>query len=100
MHVILLKFAENRASAAAHMAGHNAWIAQGVSDGVFQCVGSLDVGGGFILAHGQDDAGLRQRIAADPFVEHSVVNAEVFQIDVKQAVPELSYLAVAGETSR
>lgn len=95
MHVILLKFGKNKASAPEHMADHKAWIAQGVSDGVFQCVGSLDVGGGFILAHGQGNADLRQRVEADPFVEHNVVTAEVLQIDVNHTVPELSYLAKA-----
>ncbi len=80
MHVILLKFGENKASAPEHMAGHKAWIAKGISDGVFQCVGSLDVGGGFILAHGQNDKDLRQRVAADPFVVHGVVSAEVLEI--------------------
>ena len=95
MHIILLKFGENKASAPVHMADHKAWIAQGISDGVFQCVGSLDVGGGFILAHGQNDEDLRQRVAADPFVEHGVISAEVLQIDVNQAVPALSYLGKA-----
>ncbi len=95
MHVILLKFGENKALAPKYMAEHKAWIAKGISDGVFQCVGSLDVGGGFILAHGQNDEDLRKRVAADPFVEHGVVSAEVLQIDVNQAVPELSYLGKA-----
>lgn len=95
MHVILLKFGENKASAPEHMADHKAWIAKGISDGIFQCVGSLDVGGGFILAHGEDDEEVRARVAADPFVEHDVVSAEVLQVDLNHAVPELAYLDTA-----
>lgn len=92
MHVILLKFGENKASAPEHMADHKAWIAQGISDGIFHCVGSLDVGGGFILAHGENDEEVRARVAADPFVEQGVVSAEVLQVDVNHAGPELAFL--------
>ncbi|MEM8837227.1 MAG: hypothetical protein AAGE89_03980 [Pseudomonadota bacterium] len=72
---------------------HNSWITCGVSDGVFQCVGSLDIGGGFILAHGEDDESLRARVAEDPFVRENVVTAEVHSVDVKRTQPQLAYLA-------
>ncbi len=93
MHVILLKFADNRSSAPQFMEAHNAWIAKGLADGVFLCVGSLDVGGGFILAHGEENKAILERVMKDPFVENSVVTAEVHQVDVKRTTPELAHLA-------
>lgn len=72
---------------------HNAWIARGLADGVFQCVGSLDIGGGFVLAHGEEHESLLQRVQEDPFVENNVVTAEVHRIDVKRTARELAHLA-------
>ncbi|MEM5493203.1 hypothetical protein [Hoeflea sp. AS16] len=93
MHIILLKLGDNKSAAAQFMEGHNAWIAKGMNDGVFQCVGSLDVGGGFILAHGEESSGVLKRVNEDPFVENNVVTVEVHQIDVKRTAPELAHLA-------
>ena len=77
------------------MEAHNAWIAKGLADGVFQCVGSLHVGGGFIIAHGEENEALLQRVKEDPFVENNVVTADVHQVDVKRTAPELAHLAEA-----
>ena len=74
------------------MEAHNAWVEKGLADGVFQCVGSLDVGGGLILAHGEENEAITQRVMADPFVENNVVTAEVHQVDVKRTAPELAHL--------
>lgn len=93
MHIILLKFGDNRSSAPQFMEAHNAWIAKGLADGIFQCVGSLDVGGGFVLAHGEENEALLQRVMADPFVENNVVTAEVHQVEVKRTAPQLAHLA-------
>ena len=41
MYVVLLKFAENKSRAGDYMQDHNAWIKQGLDDGVFLLVGSL-----------------------------------------------------------
>ena len=75
------------------MDAHNAWIAKGLADEVFLCVGSLDVGGGFILANGEENKALVQRVMKDPFVENNVVTAEVHQVHVKLTAPELAHLA-------
>lgn len=91
MFVTLLKFAENRSAAGEFMAGHNEWIAKGFSDGVFLSVGSLDVGGGAVIAHGESREAHDARIAADPFVEHGVVRAETYEIDPKRTVPALEF---------
>lgn len=75
------------------MAAHNAWIAQGFSDGVFQCVGSLKPeGGGAIIALGENREEIERRINADPFLEHDVVTAEIAEVDIKKTTPELSFL--------
>lgn len=95
MHVILLRFGNNKASAPTYMKEHNAWIANGMSDGVFQCVGSLNTGGGFVLAHGENDDEIRQRVDDDPFVRHEIVVAEIHRVDVNRTVPQLEYLVSA-----
>jgi len=74
------------------MEAHNAWIAKGFADGVFQCVGSMDVGGGFILAHGEEKDVILQRVMLDPFVEQNIVTAEVYQVDLKRTTPQLAHL--------
>ncbi|MCY0093144.1 YciI family protein [Hoeflea ulvae] len=93
MHIILLKLGENKSAAPQFMEAHNAWIAKGIDDGAFQCVGSLDVGGGFILAHGEESSGVLRRVKEDPFVENNVVTVEIHEIDVKRTTPELAHLA-------
>ncbi|WP_068083205.1 YciI family protein [Polycladidibacter stylochi] len=91
MHIILLKFGDNKESAKKYMETHNSWISSGFSDGVFQCVGSLDSGGGFIIAHGESTDAIHKRVAEDPFAQHAVVTPEVHAIDVKRTVPQLDY---------
>jgi len=46
MFLVLLKFSDNKAQAAKHMAGHNAWIQRGFDEGIFALVGSLKPAGG------------------------------------------------------
>ena len=93
MYVVLLKFAENRAAAGAHMDGHNAWVAKGFEDGIFLMAGSLKPGlGGAVLARGEDRAALEARIAADPFVAEGVVSAEIHEIAPARADERLQAL--------
>ena len=84
MQVILLKFGPNKSDAPQHMDGHKAWIKEGLDDGVFHLVGSLDIGGGFILANEKDKSALEDRLVKDPFVEHDIVSVETYQIDINQ----------------
>lgn len=96
MHIVLLKFAENKGRAADHMAGHNAWLRQGFSDGVFLVAGSLAGGqGGSVIAHGCDRAALEARVAEDPFVAEGVVTAEIVGLSPAVADPRLSFLTDA-----
>ena len=93
MYVVLLKFAENKSLAGDFMQGHNAWIRQGLDDGVFLLVGSLQPSlGGAILAHGVSPADLQARIDADPFVVHGVVRTEILEIKPGKADPRLAFL--------
>lgn len=93
MFIIYLRFSENRSAASDFMPAHNAWIARGFEDGIFQCVGSLTPeGGGAILATGESREEIEARINADPFVEHNVVVAEITEVDVKKTTPALDVL--------
>ncbi len=96
MYVIFLRFGENAGAAADHMAAHNAWIAKGFEDGVFLCVGSLDAGGGAVLAHGEDRAALERRIQADPFVAEGVVTPEIHEVAPGRTAPALDFLTAAA----
>jgi uncharacterized protein YciI len=92
MYVVLLKFAD-RSAATRHMAGHKAWLEHGFAEGVFVASGSLHGGlGGAIVAVDGPREALDARIAADPFVEHGVVTAEVLGIDASRADPRLDFL--------
>ncbi|MBT2452288.1 hypothetical protein J7F03_35570 [Streptomyces sp. ISL-43] len=94
MFVVILRFAANKNQAPQHMAGHQEWIHQGVQDGVFLLVGSLQPGqGGAVLAHDTTLDELRERVAADPFVAHEVVSAEIIEIAPNSTDPRLAFLA-------
>ncbi len=93
MFVVLLKFADNRADAPRHMAGHKAWLQQGFDDGAFLLSGSLPPGlGGGIVAHGESADALRARVAADPFVAAGVVTAEILELAPSKADGRLGFL--------
>lgn len=93
MFVVLLKFSDNKTAAPEHMAAHNSWIAQGFTDGVFQCVGSLrPATGGAVLVHGESREALEARVRADPFVIHDVVTADIQEIELKRTVSALDFL--------
>jgi len=93
MFIVLLKLSSNKAAAGEFMDGHNAWIARGFSDGVFQCVGSImPAKGGAILALEENREKLEARINEDPFVENDVATPEIIEIDVKKTSPALEFL--------
>ncbi|WP_044561790.1 YciI family protein [Azospirillum sp. B4] len=93
MFLVTLTFSDNRAQAAQHMDGHNAWLRQGFDDGVFLLSGSLQPRlGGAILAHATTLADLQARVAGDPFVAHGVVAAAVAEITPARADDRLAFL--------
>ena len=96
MFIILLKFAANRAQAGQFMQGHNEWIKRGFDEGVFLLVGGLQPNaGGGIIAHNTSRAELQRRVAADPFVEQSVVTAEIVEITPARLDDRLKFIMVA-----
>lgn len=93
MFVVLLKFSENKSQASDWMADHNAWLERGFDEGVFLLAGSLQPGlGGAILAQDASAEDLENRVAADPFVEHGVVAAQILEIAPGKADPRLEFL--------
>lgn len=93
MYIITLNLTEKKADAPAHMADHNAWIAQGFEDGVFLVVGSLKPqGGGAILAVAEDITDLEARVAADPFVSKGIATPHIQQIAPARTDARLSFL--------
>ncbi|WP_037603744.1 YciI family protein [Streptacidiphilus rugosus] len=93
MFVVLLRFAANKSAASQYMDGHQQWIKQGLDDGVFLLVGSIQPGlGGAVLAHGTSSEELEQRVNADPFVARDVVSAEIIEIAPGMADDRLKFL--------
>lgn len=96
MFIIFLRFSTQRDQASVFMAGHKAWIDQGINDGVFLLVGSLKPNaGGAILAHGVSLADLERRVNLDPFVEHRVVTAEIVEVTPSKVDDRLRFLVEA-----
>lgn len=94
MYIVLLRFAANKSQAPHHMAGHQAWIRQGIDDGVFLLVGGIQPGqGGAVLAHDTTRDDLQARVAADPFVVHEIVSAEIIEVAPNLTDPRLAFLA-------
>lgn len=93
MFVVLLRFSDHKARAAELMAAHNAWIQQGIDDGVLLLVGSLQpAAGGALLAHGVSRGDLDTRLRQDPFVDAGVVRAEILEIAPNRADARLGFL--------
>lgn len=93
MFVVLLKFSTNKDMASQFMAGHKAWIKQGLDEGVFLLVGSLRPSlGGAILAHRTSLAALQGRLNDDPFVAENIVSAEILEIIPSMADDRLRFL--------
>ncbi|WIN00315.1 hypothetical protein ACTOB_004013 [Actinoplanes oblitus] len=96
MFIVLLRFTDNKAAAGEHMPGHQQWIKLGLEDQVFLLVGGIQPGlGGAVLAHNVSLPQLQQRVDADPFVIHRVVDAEILEITPGTADPRLDFLMPA-----
>ncbi|WFE29347.1 hypothetical protein O7623_09210 [Solwaraspora sp. WMMD791] len=96
MFIVLLRFTGNKAAAGEYLSEHQQWITQGLDDQVFLLVGGIQPGlGGAVLAHNVTLPQLQQRVAADPFVIHRVVDAEILEIAPGMADPRLDFLVPA-----
>lgn len=93
MFVVLLTFGANKPKAREFMDAHNAWIKQGLDDGVFLVVGSLQPQrGGAVIAHNTSREELDARVAGDPFVVEGVVTAEILEITPGKTDPRVAFL--------
>ena len=92
MFVVLLRFSTNRDRASEFMAAHNAWLERGFREGVFLLSGSLEPGGGAVIAHDTSLSGLQTRVAEDPFVTNDVVSADILEVTPGTADERLSFL--------
>ena len=78
---------------ASYTSGHNDWIKQGFSDGIFLLAGSIETGqGGSVIAHNISLKDLQEKVNADPFVVQNVVTSEIIEISPKKTVDQLSFL--------
>lgn len=93
MLVVMLRFSANKAQAAQHMDGHNAWIERGFADGIFLMTGSLPGGaGGAVLAHNIARDDLEARLQDDPFVAEKIVDADILEIRPGRVDERLAFL--------
>lgn len=93
MHIILLKFTDNRQNAAQHLPGHKAWLARGLEDGVFLMAGTLGSNlGGAILARSGSLANIQARVNEDPFVRENIVSVEVLEFSPSVASRDFQFL--------
>ena len=93
MFIVLLKLSENKSKASEYMSGHNDWIKQGFSDGIFLLAGSIETDqGGSVIAHNISLKDLQEKVNADPFVVQNVVTSEIIEISPKKTVDQLSFL--------
>ena len=93
MFIVFLRFSENKSQASQFMEGHNSWVKQGIDDGVFLVVGSLqpNLGGG-IIAYNTSLTELQSRVNGDPFVAENDVTAEINEITPSVTDERLSFL--------
>lgn len=93
MHIILLKFSDNKGAAGEHMEAHKNWLQQGFDEGVFMLAGSLgDNQGGGIIAKADSLESLAERVNLDPFVSENVVRPEIIEMNPSRANPQLEFL--------
>jgi len=93
MFIITLKFSINKDQMRQHLDGHKKWLKQGFDDGIFILAGSLQPGlGGGILAYGISSDDLETRLREDPFVQESVVTADILEIEASMTDERLDFL--------
>lgn len=93
MFVIQLKFSTNKANAGQYMDGHNAWLRDGFTKGLFLLAGTIQPKlGGAILAHNATLEQVQAIVNKDPFVVEDVVAAEIIEITPSKAAPQLEFL--------
>lgn len=93
MFVIQLKFSTNKANAGQFMDAHNAWLKEGFANGTFLLAGTIQPKvGGAIFAHNATLEQIQAIVKEDPFVAEGVVVAEIIEITLSKAAPQLEFL--------
>lgn len=93
MHLVFLRFSDNKSEAGRFMEGHKQWLERGFDEGVFLVSGSIQPKqGGAILAHNLSLDDLQQRVNEDPFVAEGVVSAEIIEVAPNKADERLAFL--------
>ncbi|MGQ4877237.1 YciI family protein [Billgrantia sp. LNSP4103-1] len=93
MHLVLLRFSDNKSEAGRFMEGHKQWLERGFDEGVFLVSGSIQPKlGGAILAHDVSLEELQRRVDEDPFVAEGVVSAEIIEVAPNKADERLAFL--------
>lgn len=93
MHLVFLRFSDNKSEAGRFMEGHMQWLERGFDEGVFLISGSIQPKqGGAILTHNVSLDDLQQRINEDPFVAEGIVSAEIIEVAPNKADERLAFL--------
>ncbi|RCV86826.1 YciI family protein [Billgrantia montanilacus] len=93
MHLVLLRFSDNKSEAGRFMEGHKQWLERGFDEGVFLVSGSIQPKqGGAILAHNVSLDDLQQRVSEDPFVAEGVVSEEIIEVSPSKTDERLAFL--------
>lgn len=93
MFIVLLKFSINKSMASQFMVGHKEWIKQGLDDGIFLLIGSLQPNmGGVVLANNISLEDLSARVNSDPFVAEQVVVAEILEVSPNQVDERMKFI--------
>ncbi|WP_262489021.1 YciI family protein [Halomonas sp. ANAO-440] len=93
MHLVFLRFSDNKSEAGRFMEGHKQWLERGFDEGVFLISGSIQPKqGGAILAHNVSLDELQQRVNEDPFVAEDIVSAEIIEVAPNKTDERLAFL--------
>lgn len=93
MFLVILTYKVAFAEIEPHMAAHMAFVDRGFSDGVFVLSGrKVPRTGGVILARAASEAALRDFLAADPFLQFDLVDAEIVAFAPSRATEGLAVL--------
>lgn len=94
MFIIFLKFAENKAAAPEHMAGHNDWLADGFDKGLFVLAGTLEPkSGGCLISPINTAESITDFVMKDPFVKNKVVTPEILEVTPSKVAEQLQFMS-------
>ncbi|MHA1067160.1 YciI family protein [Enterobacter ludwigii] len=82
LHAVTLTYLTQPDAISAHLDAHKKWLARGFNEGKILFAGPLSNGaGGYILFQGKDVSEIHNFLKDDPFIIHSIADAEVMSIE-------------------